>query len=290
MSRGLIKIMTVLFLVFIGLTVPSVPVQSGHAFSAGTLEENSFSNSKPNQDKKARVAIVIDDFGQHNTDGVKDIISLGIPITCAIMPNMENTRGHAEEAARKGHQVIVHLPLEPINGKKSWLGPGAITMNLQENEITNRVRNDFASVPHAVGFNNHMGSAVTVSDKMMRPILQVARENGFFVLDSRTNDKSVIPVLSDELGIAWAQRDIFLDNVKSPGHVDKQFDILARKALENGKAVAIGHVGQGGNVTARLLKEKIPQLQKQGIEFVYLSEIVNTNIVDKWIPTMPAGD
>lgn len=71
------------------------------------------------------------------------------------------------------------------------------------------------------------------------------------------------------------RRNVFLDEIKSYGHVARQLDSLGREALKNGKAVGIGHVGQGGGVTARALECKISQMKKMGIEFVHLSEIVN---------------
>lgn len=226
-----------------------------------------------NSGGKARVAIVIDDFGQLNATGVKEIFSLGIPITCAVMPNLENTRTHADEAARRGYQVIVHLPLEPVKGKKSWLGPGAITTELKDEEIKSITKKDFDSVPHAVGFNNHMGSAATTSDIIMRPILQLARERNFFVLDSLTTNRSVMRSLSKDIGVPFAERDVFLDNVKNLKYVKRQLRDLSQKALKNGEAIGIGHVGYGGRVTAKALKEMIPLMQKMGIKFVYVSEI-----------------
>lgn len=223
--------------------------------------------------KNAQIAIVIDDFGQYNTDGVKEIFSLDIPVTCAVMPNLENTRIHAEEAAKLGNEVIVHLPLEPVKGKKEWLGPGSITTNMSEEEIKKRARNDFDGVPYAVGFNNHMGSAVTANDKIMRSILQAALEKEFFVLDSRTTDKTRIPALSDELGITYLERTVFLDDIKNLNHVKKQLLKLSQEALKRGKAIGIGHVGQGGKITAQALKEMIPIMEEMGLEFVYLSEM-----------------
>lgn len=225
-------------------------------------------------DGKAKIAIVIDDFGQQNA-GVKEIFSLDIPITCAVMPNLKNTQAHAEEAAGRGQQVIVHLPLEPVNGRKSWLGPGAITTKNTDEEIRTLVKKDFDSVPHAIGFNNHMGSAATTNERIIRPILQIARERNFFVLDSRTTDNSVIPLLAKELGVPYTERDVFLDNVKNINYIKNQLRILSRKALENGKAVGIGHVGYGGEVTARALKEMVPLMENCGIEFVYVSKILN---------------
>ena len=243
---------------------------------------NQFSGGFGEWQRKAHVAIVIDDFGQRNATGDNEILSLSIPITCAIMPNLENTQKHAVKAKEQGHQVIVHLPMEPINGKRSWLGPGAITMQLSEDEIKSVVSGDFKSVPYAVGFNNHMGSAVTSSAKIMRTVLQVAQERNFFVLDSRTTLKSKIPSLSKELGIAFVERDVFLDNVKNKDYVKKQLYKLSQEALKKGTAVGIGHVGLGGNITARALKEMIPQMKEMGIEFVYLSDIAYNKKSSEW--------
>lgn len=44
--------------------------------------------------------------------------------TVAVMPFMPTTKKDAELANKYGHDVIVHLPMEPKKGKKSWLGPG----------------------------------------------------------------------------------------------------------------------------------------------------------------------
>lgn len=234
-------------------------------------------NGEERLKETAKVAIVIDDFGSYETGGVEEILSLGIPVTCAIMPNLENTEKHAEVAYNRGHQIIVHLPLEPISKKPKSLGPGAITMNLTEEEIKVRVRDDFDSVPHAVGFNNHMGSAATASDRVLRPILEVAREKKYFVLDSRTTEKTRLHILSDEMGIVCVDRTVFLDEIKNAPHIKKQMLKLSQDALKKGSAVGIGHVGTRGRTTAEALKEMIPQMKAMGIEFVYLSEIAAKN-------------
>ncbi|MFZ5649167.1 MAG: divergent polysaccharide deacetylase family protein [Bacillota bacterium] len=261
------------------LTLNGKPVETlaGHIdISSPIIPGNPICNRIPfgtKEGKKAQVAIVIDDFGQYNTEGVKEILALDIPVTCAVMPNLENTRSHAEEAVKLGHEVIAHLPLEPVRGKKKWLGPGSITTNMSEEEIKLLVGKDFDGVPNAVGFNNHMGSAVTANEKIMRAILQVALEKEFFVLDSKTTAKTKIPALSGEMGITYLERNVFLDEVKNLEHVKKQLLKLSQEALKKGKAIGIGHVGQGGKITARALEEMIPRMEEMGIEFVYLSEM-----------------
>ena len=224
---------------------------------------------------KAQVAIVIDDFGQSNKEGIKEMMSINKPLTFAVMPNLENTYSEAVQAKEKGYEIIVHLPMQPLNGKSSWMGPGGITPDMKPNEIREKVVQDFAQVPHAVGFNNHMGSSITSKEELMRPILEVAKEKGLFVLDSRTSENSKVISLAQSMGIPCAKRDVFLDEVKSSEHMKKQLKLLAKEALAKGSAISIGHVGQGGKKMAQAISEMIPVMEAQGIEFVYLSKLVH---------------
>ncbi len=224
--------------------------------------------------KKAKVAVVIDDFGQSNPGGAEEILSIDSPLTFAVMPNGDYSRRQAILAAKRGYEVIVHLPMQPLKGKPSWLGPGAITAGMNADEIRRIVRRDFAQVPYASGFNNHMGSLVTAREELIRPVLEVAREEGFFALDSVTSAESKIIPLAQDMGIAYTKRDVFLDDIKSEVHIKKQLALLADEALARGSAVGIGHVGLGGEKMARTLKEMMPVMEARGIEFVYLSELV----------------
>lgn len=179
-------------------------------------------------------------------------------------PSPEDFKNLGLARAKETGQALAQLGLGQENIRFLGYPDGGLTLASE----------DFDSVPHAVGFNNHMGSAATSSDRIMRPILQVAQERNFFVLDSKTIGNSRIPFVSKELGIPCVERDVFLDNMKNLNYVKKQLYGLSQKALKNGKAIGIGHVGGGGKVTAQALKEMIPQMKEMGIEFVFLSEIV----------------
>ncbi|ACV62046.1 protein of unknown function DUF610 YibQ [Desulfofarcimen acetoxidans DSM 771] len=225
--------------------------------------------------KKAQVAIVIDDFGQSNREGVMEMLSINRPLTFAVMPNLENSVKDAAMAKEKGFEIIVHLPMQPISGKSRWMGPGGITFDMGVEQIRQRVLQDFDQVPFAVGFNNHMGSLITSKEKLMSPILEVAKEKGFFVLDSRTTEDSKVVSISKSLGIPCAKRDVFLDEVKNYEHMKKQLKVLSTIALTKGTAIGIGHVGQGDKKMALAISEMIPVMEEQGIEFVYLSKLVH---------------
>ncbi|WP_052447357.1 divergent polysaccharide deacetylase family protein [Clostridium polynesiense] len=223
--------------------------------------------------KSPKIAVVIDDFG-NNSEGTDDMLNLGIPITAAVMPFLPTSSQDAEKAHKKGHGVILHLPMEPEKGKASWLGPRGITVNLPDEEIENRVEDAVKELKYVHGINNHTGSKAMKDERVVKAVLRVAKRNNLLFLDSKTTDKSKASQVCSELGITYLERDLFLDHQNNTVHIEKQLDKAGETAIKKGYAIVIGHVGPaGGKTTVRALKNKINSLKDKGIEFVTLKEI-----------------
>ena len=71
-----------------------------------------------------KMCIVIDDFGSYDQSGVDLILSAPVPITCAVMPNVDNTEKNIAQIAGSRHELILHMPMEShVNLPESWYGP-----------------------------------------------------------------------------------------------------------------------------------------------------------------------
>nr|WP_226793467.1 divergent polysaccharide deacetylase family protein [Bacillus sp. B1-b2] len=225
------------------------------------------------QHERNELAIVIDDFG-NNMKGTEDMLNLPVPITVAIMPFLPTSKEDAIAAHKKGHEVIIHMPMEPKKGKKSWLGPGAITTDLSDKEIRDRVQNAIKSIPYAVGMNHHMGSKATEDERVMRIILEECQKNNLFYLDSKTTSKSVIKDIAEELQVPYLENDLFFDHIYTSQHISKQANRLAKSLDKKEESIAIGHVGVSGPAVVSVLKEYIPVYQKEA-DIVPLSKMVD---------------
>ena len=236
-----------------------------------------------NVESDRELAIVIDDFG-NNMGGTEEMLRLPITLTVAIMPFLETTEHDAEQAHRFGHEVIVHIPMEPVKGKKSWLGPGAITTDLSNEEIRKRVNAAIDAVPHAVGMNHHMGSKATADKRIMRIVLDVCRERGLYYLDSKTTGKSVIPELSEEIGVPYLENELFFDDVYTMQHMSRQAQELAKRLKDNRAHIAIGHVGIAGEKMVAVLNQFIPLYKNEAI-IVPLSQMIpGFEMIDESMP------
>jgi uncharacterized protein len=225
-------------------------------------------------DHSAFLAIIIDDFGS-GRDGVRQMMSIDRHLTFAVMPFCPFTKEDAEKADSLGYEVIVHLPMEPMHGQPSWLGPNGILVSYDSQKISALTRMALADVPHAKGVNVHMGSKASADERVMGSILKEVADAGMFFVDSKTGLKSVILSVADKTGVPCVERNVFLDGQQPKAHVLKQLKLAEEVALKQGYAVAIGHVGvEGGKVTAEAIEQILPELDQKGIKLVFVSELL----------------
>jgi hypothetical protein len=222
---------------------------------------------------KAKLAIVIDDFG-NNSAGTAEMLSLPVVFTGAVMPNMPYSVDEAKALAKNGKAVILHQPMQAHDGKLSWLGPNPILSEQTPAEAAKIFEENIKQLDYPKGFNNHMGSAVTEDAEKMDAIMQVAAENNMFFVDSVTTAKSVAEAAAKKYNVPYVKRDVFLDSTQDLETVKNNLIKAAEIAKKNGKALAIGHVGaEGGVVTAMAINQLKDEIEEMGVEFVPVGEL-----------------
>ncbi|HHV93539.1 MAG TPA: divergent polysaccharide deacetylase family protein [Firmicutes bacterium] len=219
-----------------------------------------------------RIALIIDDWG-YNWAMAERFLSLDLPFTAAVLPGREKTREQAELLRQRGHEVILHLPMEPLDPEIE-LDDGFITTDLDDADIRRRVEEALASVGEVAGVNNHMGSKATSDERVVRVVLEVVRERGLYFVDSRTSPGSVAGRIAGEMGIPTAVNQMFLDHESDVEKVKAQIERLIRRAKRDGQALGIGHVRPQ---TYRALVEMIPRFQEEGVVVVPASRLVSAS-------------
>ncbi len=219
--------------------------------------------------KRPRVAIIIDDLG-YDLGLDEAFFHLNAPLTFAFLPYAPYTKRLATQAHRLRHDILVHLPLEPISRTVNP-GPGVLLTNMDLETVIRILRKDINAVPWAVGVNNHMGSKFTADKQHMEWVLEEIKQRGLFFVDSRTTAKTVAYATARELGVPAAQRDVFLDHDPSPEAIRHQLKRLVSIARQKGYAIAIGHPFL---VTWKVLYRELPRLDKQ-VKIVPVHELLS---------------
>ena len=204
------------------------------------------------------VAILIDDMG-YNLRINNAFLKLEAPLSFSFLPTAPHTPKLAQKAEDLGKDVLIHLPLEPVNSAIDP-GPGVLRLSMDLDSMLQTLRKDLDAVPGAIGVNNHMGSKFTTSKRGMELILAEIKRRGLFFVDSRTTRDTVAYVTARSMGIPAAERTVFLDHDTQKESIRKEVSKMVKLSVENGCALAIGHPTSN---TWKVLYEELPRISKR---------------------------
>ncbi len=251
--------------------VPSPPLETPAPADTGEKQKEAPKKDRNRPEPSVRIAIVIDDLGQSMVPAQR-LVALSAAITFSILPNLEHSEETAQLAEDNGRDVLLHMPMERKNLAGKGEEEGTLHSDMTPQEFTSAMEMHFNSVPGAIGINNHEGSALTENSEAMKFLMAELKARDLMFLDSFTAPKSIAYATAKEFGLKAAKRDVFLDNYQDqPGYIRGQLDKLARIAKKRGSAVGIGHPY---GATLAELKAWLPEVQKQGIAIVPVSELM----------------
>jgi polysaccharide deacetylase 2 family uncharacterized protein YibQ len=223
----------------------------------------------PELDGAPMIAVVLDDLGL-NRPNTRRAIALPAPLTLAFLTYAEGLGPITAAARRAGHELLLHLPMEPRGGQDP--GPNALVTGLSHEVLMGRLDWGLARFEGYVGINNHMGSRFTGSVADMAPVLREIQAQGLLYLDSKTSSASVAAGLARRLEVPFAARDVFLDNdPHDPAAIRRQLARLEATARRRGYAVGIGHPH---DATLAELARWLPEVAERGFALVPVSAIV----------------
>ena len=218
--------------------------------------------------KQSYIAIIIDDLG-YKVKQDKRAINLPGDVTFSFLPHTPYVQEMAEIVHAQGREIMLHLPMQPT--EPFFLGPGALTNEMTENEFKASISESIMSIPHVKGVNNHMGSLLSSQQQSMNWLMDELTKTDLFFVDSRTSVNTVAEKTASFYDIDNTRRNVFLDHELNRPAIEFQFERLINLAKKTGYAVAIGHPF---SITLDVLEDKIPELERAGIQLIKVSDLI----------------
>jgi hypothetical protein len=220
--------------------------------------------------ERAKIAVIIDDVG-YPSSTLEGFLDFKGKLTFSILPFQSDTAHAARRLHQRGFELMVHIPMEPLNFPTQNPGEPALFISDSRNQIEEKLDRMIGTIPHVKGANNHMGSRATQDPELMFWTLSFLQQRGLYFVDSLTSAQSRAYGISHILEIPSVKRDVFLDNHRDYFSIKGQFEEVKEIARSRGGAVAIGHL-QSENLL-RVLNEELCRLEEQGLELVFVSEV-----------------
>lgn len=225
-------------------------------------------------DPRPKIAIVIANLGVSDAATEAAIQRLPGAITLAFSPYSGSKLDEWLDLSRvAGHEVLLSVPMEPINYPDSNPGPHTLLTSLMPAQNLERLRWALSRFTGYVGVTNYMGSRFSTSADSLRPVLQEIKNRGLLFLDNRSTPASVIGQVAAEINLPRAANDRFLDGQAARVAIDGKLAELELVARRQGHAVGIGFPFP---VTIERVAEWANTVEDRGFVLAPVSAIAST--------------
>jgi hypothetical protein len=146
----------------------------------------------------------------------------------------------AARARAAGHEILVLVPMEPINYPANDAGPKTLLTTATPMENRERLNWALSRFTGYVGVLSLFGSRYTTAPESLRPTLEAINGRGLIFVDSRTSLRSAGFRIAGEIGLPRAISNRFIDVQASRDEIDRRLDELVKIATTSGFAVGIG--------------------------------------------------
>jgi polysaccharide deacetylase 2 family uncharacterized protein YibQ len=189
----------------------------------------------------AKLALVLYGFAE-DSDHATAMFALGVPFAVAIVPGADGSARLFREAHEHDRELVLHLPLEPLNYPQVNPGPGTVLVTMNEARITGLLRRDLSQAGPVVAVANHAGSLATQDMAVMTAIYHELARRHLPFLHMQPVAGAVCKGLASDLGVVYQEPDAVLDaetrSVKNRA-LDQRWKQMLQLARARGRLVVM---------------------------------------------------
>ena len=223
--------------------------------------------------EKPRVAVLINGLGLSDEATAEAIKNLPAPVSVAYGAYGRNIQDWVEKARGAGHEVLLQIPLEPLDYPTNDPGPHTLLTTLPPEENLKRLQWLMSRFTGYVGITNLMGTKFETAQASFAPVLEELKARGLLFVDDGSVKDSSGGQISGAIGLDYASADVQIDATPSPDDINKA---LARlEALAKEKGAAIG-VASARPATIKQLAQWAGELKGKNIVLIPVSAAVRS--------------
>lgn len=220
----------------------------------------------------ARIAILID--GVVGSENASNEAIKGLPASFSVAYEAHgyNLQDLVTKARAEGHEVLLQIPLEPVDYPRSDPGPHTLLTTLPPEENMKRLQWMMSRFTGYVGVTNLMGAKFEATQDALLPVLEELKARGLIYLDDGTVQGSTAGQIASALGLDYASANVQIDT-QSPSEIAKSLAKLESVAKERGAAIGVANAKPGA---IKQLADWAGKLEAKGIVLVPVSAAVRS--------------
>ncbi len=219
------------------------------------------------------IAIFITGVGM-NKEASDAALRLPPEITLGISPCARQTQLWARAGRAMGREIMVDLPLEPVDASVDDPGPHALLGANKDEDNMRRLRWVLTRVPGIIGVDLSMGERFSSSPVAANAIYHFIASRGLLMAIAPGGPTEAQDVLLAQAVQPFVRADLRLDDVLQEQEIGHQLSTLENLARTRGYAFGMGHAYP---ITLKTLDAWQQALGKKGIILAPVSALARMN-------------
>jgi polysaccharide deacetylase 2 family uncharacterized protein YibQ len=222
-------------------------------------------------EKGPKIALVVTGLGLSYASTRAAIEKLPASVTFSFDPYTDSLDQWIAAARGRGHEVLLDLPLEPINYPQSDPGPQTLLLGSSAAENLARLNWVLTRGTGYVGVASAYGASFAGAVNSMLPVLQTLHQRGLVYVDNRLGGHALPTRLARDIGVPLVANDRYVDAEGTRGALDVRLADLEKQARSSGRAVGFAAPHP---MTIERLADWVAQLAKKKIAIAPVTAMV----------------
>jgi len=218
-----------------------------------------------------RIAIVVTGLGVSAKATQAAIEKLPPAVTLAFLPYADDVQRWVGEARKRGHEVLLELPMEPYDFPDSDPGPHTLRAGNGEDSNIDRLTWSLTRFTGYAGVMNLLGGRFMADPNALEPVMTFLARRGLLFFDAGPAGRSAAPDVAKRTNAPFVQSAANVDAIQTGMEIDQRLSELEARARLNGSAAGTAFVYP---VTIERLSAWAQGLSGRGFVLVPASAIV----------------
>jgi uncharacterized protein len=217
---------------------------------------------------RPKIAIVLGGMGlnpQLTRQALRDLPST---VTFAFAPYGDAVQRLANETRAQGHEIMLHLPMEPFGYPAVDPGPRTLRAGDSAGDNAENLAWLLSRLAGYAGIVNYMGARLGGDEAALRPVLAEIGKRGLVWLDDGSSSRSLVHRLAREIDLPVRRARVIDD--ASFDEIRRRLTLLEEEAHRSGFAIGSG---AGLAVTIDAVQSWARDLSDRGVDLVPASAI-----------------
>lgn len=252
------------------VTVGAIPQRS----SSGLRPMDAYSRPPATEGNfgVARVAIIVGGLGISQTSTKQAIDNLPPEVTLAYAPYGNSLGRWMQTARRKGHEILLQVPMEPFDFPRNNPGPHTLTGDAKAATNIANLHWAMSRITNYVGVVNFLGGSFLGDEAAMKPVFDEISRRGLLLIDDGSTRNSRSDIIASRAGLPFATAQVQIDALRERRAIAERLDELAAIAKRTGLAIGVASAFPDSVAAIAQFARNASQL---GIEMTPVSAVVD---------------